>query len=157
MCAPCGGGKPEKRTWIDFAVACRICLQKTDLSLILDGMGIIADTLKAKKTLLEAGASEEVAEGIIEVVNGSDALVATKLDLDLFRKDMKVEIGDVLDEVGSLRSEMKADVEQMQNGIEKLEARIDAKFKKLRLGSKLRNSAFPILSSLRSLQEYWRR
>ena len=55
-------------------------------------MAAIADTLKAKKRLVEAGFSDEKAEGIVEIFNEADAQVATKLDLELFRKDIKSEM-----------------------------------------------------------------
>ncbi len=55
-------------------------------------MTIIADTLQAKKRLLEAGFTDEKAEGIIGIFNEADAQVATKLDLELFRKDIKSEM-----------------------------------------------------------------
>ncbi len=69
---------------------------------------MIADTLQAKKRLLEAGFTDEKAEGIVAIFQDADAQIATKMDLELFRKDTKASID-------ALRKDMKADGLRLTN------------------------------------------
>ena len=77
------------------------------IALILDVVGVIADTLKAKKRLVEAGFSDEKAEGIVAIFNEADAQIATRLDLELFRKDVKAEIAKLDSRIDKLEGWME--------------------------------------------------
>ena len=116
--------------------------------LILDGMAVIADTLKAKKRLVEAGFSDEKAEGIVAIFNEADAQLATKLDLELFRKDMKAEMGklrsdvreeiagvrsEVKEEIAGVRSEMKAEIAELRSDMDTRFASVDSRFAEMKL------------------------
>ncbi len=83
-------------------------------------MTIIADTLQAKKRLLEAGFTDEKAEGIIGIFNEADAQVATKLDLELFRKDIKSEMDKRFDEVDKRFGEVDKRFGEMDVRFEKM-------------------------------------
>ncbi len=87
---------------------------------ILVSMTIIADTLQAKKRLLEAGFTDEKAEGIIGIFNEADAQVATKLDLELFRKDIKSEMDKRFDEVDKRFGEVDKRFGEMDVRFEKM-------------------------------------
>ena len=73
-------------------------------------MTVIADTLRAKKRLIEAGFSDEKAEGIVAIFQEADAQVATKLDLELLRKDLSGKIAD-------LRKETKAEMTLLRSDL----------------------------------------
>ena len=81
---------------------------------ILDGMAVIADTLKAKKRLVEAGFSDEKAEGIVAIFNEADAQIATKLDLELFRKDMKAEMAELRSDIDARFASVDARFSEMK-------------------------------------------
>lgn len=80
-------------------------------------MTVIADTLQAKKRLLEAGFSDEKAEGIVAIFQSADAQIATKMDLELFRKDTKASIDALRKDVDGLRKEMKADMDALRKDL----------------------------------------
>ena len=79
-------------------------------------MTVIADTLKAKQRLTEAGFSDEKAEGIIAIFREADTQVATKLDLELFRKDIRAEIAELRSDMDSRFSELETTMLKLQFG-----------------------------------------
>lgn len=81
-------------------------------------MAVIADTLKAKKRLVEVGFSDEKAEGIVAIFNEADVQIATKLDLELFRKDVKAEIADSRKETAAEFKDVRVEIELVRKDIE---------------------------------------
>ena len=96
-------------------------------------MTVIADTLQAKKRLVEAGFSDEKAEGIIAVFREADAQLATKLDLELFRKDMKAEMDKRFGEVDARFGEIDARFKQMESDMDSRFDKVDSRFEQLEL------------------------
>lgn len=90
----------------------------------MTGMTVIADTLKAKERLIEAGFEDAKAEGIIAIFREADTQVATKFDLELFRKDVKDEIEGVKVEISGLKAEIEGLTEGTASELEKLSMKL---------------------------------